>query len=186
MDEIAISPRPIERFAEVLDADQLSRFSAVMHAARQGLAGRTVWHRAAADLGNVHQGRFSPSSRGYHPDMATTRQKQAARQNVKKARSVQSARAHGKDVPRKSEGMSTAEQNRLPEQRFAFPEQRKMPIHDASHVRNAVARFDQVEDVSDADRDQAWKHIKQAAKKFDVDIREDDWRELFERGKVQR
>jgi hypothetical protein len=39
-------------------------------------------------------------------------------------------------------------------------------------VRNAVARFDQVEGVSDADRDKAWKRIRAAARKFDVEIRE--------------
>jgi hypothetical protein len=35
---------------------------------------------------------------------------------------------------------------------FAFPNQRKEPLTDARHVRNAVARFDQVMDVSDEDR----------------------------------
>ena len=35
---------------------------------------------------------------------------------------------------------------------YAFPKQRKEPLTDAQHVRNAVARFDQVIDVSDADR----------------------------------
>jgi hypothetical protein len=45
-------------------------------------------------------------------------------------------------------------------------------------VRNAVARFDQVEGVTDAERDEAWKRIKAAAKKFDVELHESDWREL--------
>jgi uncharacterized protein DUF6582 len=49
---------------------------------------------------------------------------------------------------------------------FAFPEQEKEPIHDAAHVRNAIARFNQVKGVSDADRDHAWKRILAAAKKF--------------------
>lgn len=62
---------------------------------------------------------------------------------------------------------------------FAFPEQRKEPINDAKHVRNAIARFDQVEGVTDADRDRAWKRITAAAKKFDVDVSENDWRDLF-------
>lgn len=118
--------------------------------------------------------------------MATTKQKEAARRNIKKARDVQSARARGKRIPRQSEGMSTAEQNDLRDEKFAFPEQRKEPIHDAAHVRNAVARFDQVEDVSDADRDAAWKRIKRAAKRFDVDVEADDWRELFEGGKAKK
>ena len=63
---------------------------------------------------------------------------------------------------------------------FAFPKERKEPIHDASHVRNAIARFNQVEGVSDAERDEAWKRIKAAAKKFDVHVAEQDWRELFD------
>ena len=114
--------------------------------------------------------------------MATTKQKNAARENLKKARAAQSARAHGKSVPRRTEGISTAEENRMQSKEFAFPERRKEPIHDASHVRNAIARFDQVEDVTDAERDQAWKRIQAAAKKFDVEVGVDDWRELFRRG----
>ncbi|MGN2251176.1 hypothetical protein LQ772_13245 [Frateuria edaphi] len=61
---------------------------------------------------------------------------------------------------------------------FAFPDQRKEPLEDASHVRNAIARFDQVKGVSDDDRDEAWKRIKAAAKKFDVEVSEKSWREL--------
>ena len=52
--------------------------------------------------------------------MATTRQKEAARRNITRAREVQSARAHGKKVPRESQGMSTAEENRLRDSEFAF------------------------------------------------------------------
>jgi hypothetical protein len=62
---------------------------------------------------------------------------------------------------------------------FAFARERKEPITDARHVRNAIARFDQVEDVTDAERDTAWRKIRRAAKKFDVDVSESDWRELF-------
>lgn len=84
--------------------------------------------------------------------MATDRQKETARQNVGKARRVQSARAQGEKVPRQGQGMSTAEKDKLPDKEFAFPEQRKEPLTDARHVRNAIARFDQVEGVSDAER----------------------------------
>ena len=56
-------------------------------------------------------------------------------------------------------------------------------LTDASHVRNAIARFDQVEGVSDAERDRAWKRIQAAAKKYDVDISVDDWRGLAHGGK---
>jgi hypothetical protein len=118
--------------------------------------------------------------------VATTKQKQAGRQNIKRARQVQSERAHGKDVPKMSGGMSTAEENRLAESKFAFPDDRKEPISDTAHVRNAIARFDQVEGVSDAERDRAWKRIMAAAKKFDVEVAESDWRKLFEGGKAKK
>ena len=61
---------------------------------------------------------------------------------------------------------------------FAFEKQRKEPIENATHVRNAVARFNQVEGVTDEERDAAWKRIKGAARKFNVDLHETDWREI--------
>jgi hypothetical protein len=115
--------------------------------------------------------------------MATDKQKEAARRNIGKAQQTQSARAHGKDVPRHGEGMSTADKDKLADQEFAFPEERKEPLTDARHVRNAIARFDQVEGVSDAERDKAWKRILAAAKRFDVEVSESDWRELAKGGK---
>ena len=118
--------------------------------------------------------------------MATTRQKEAARQNIKKARAAQSARAAGKSVPRRTYGLSTAEQNDQAENEFAFPKERKEPLTDARHVRNAIARFDQVEGVTDAERDRAWKRILTAAKKFDVEVEADDWRDLFVGGKAKK
>jgi hypothetical protein len=118
--------------------------------------------------------------------MSTTKQKQAARKNLAKARKAQSARAHGKSVPRKSHGLSTAQQNDLPDSAYAFTKQRKEPLTDAKHVRNAVARFDQVEGVSNADRDKAWRKIRSAARKYDVEISERGWRQLFEGGKARK
>lgn len=61
---------------------------------------------------------------------------------------------------------------------FAFPKQRKEPLEDASHVRSAVARFNQVRDVTDKERDEAWARIQAAAKKFGVTLNEGDWREI--------
>src|ERR1051326_7019663 len=66
----------------------------------------------------------------------------------------------------------------LPDSVFAFPKQRKEPLTDASHVKNALPRFDQVEDVSDADRDQAFANIKKAAEHYGIHVEEKDWREL--------
>ena len=74
--------------------------------------------------------------------------------------------------------LSSSKRDDLPESAFAFPEQRKEPLTDASHVRNALARFDQVQDVSDADRDKAWANIMKAAKHYDVEIAESSWRDL--------
>ena len=66
----------------------------------------------------------------------------------------------------------------LPASVFAFPKQRKEPMTDADHVRNALARFDQVQDVTDEERDQAWANIKRAAKHYEVEIEETDWHDL--------
>src|SRR5437016_14645767 len=78
--------------------------------------------------------------------------------------------AHGK--------LDTEEQKELPESVFAFPRQRKEPLTDASHVKNALARFDQVEGVSDEDRDLAFANIKRAAEHYGIDVQEKSWREL--------
>jgi hypothetical protein len=118
--------------------------------------------------------------------MATTKQKQAARKNLTKARKAQSDRAKGKKVPKKSKGLSTAEKDKLPKSAFAFPKERKEPLKDAKHVRNAISRFDQVEGVTDTERDAAWKRIRKAAKKFDVKVSEKSWRELFKGGKAKK
>jgi hypothetical protein len=69
-------------------------------------------------------------------------------------------------------------QSDLPDTVFAFPGQRKEPMTDAAHVRNAVARFDQVTGVSDADRAQAFANIEKAADYYEVDLSETNWHEL--------
>ena len=74
--------------------------------------------------------------------------------------------------------LSAKDREKLDKGSFAFPEQEKEPLENASHVRNAIARFNQVKGVSDDDRDAAWKRIKAAAKKFDVEVSEKSWREI--------
>jgi len=118
--------------------------------------------------------------------MATEKQKAAARRNLERARAAQRQRARGGWGSRRSEGMSTREENRLADRQFAFPEQRKEPIHNARHVRNAIARFDQVEGVTDSDRDAAWKRIMAAARTFDVEVEAGDWRQLMKGGSTGR
>ena len=66
----------------------------------------------------------------------------------------------------------------LPDSVFAFPRQRKEPLTDAAHVRNAIARSDQVIDVSDEDRELAFANIEKAAQYYGVDMTEDDWMQL--------
>jgi hypothetical protein len=82
--------------------------------------------------------------------------------------------------------MSTADENRLADSEFAFPKERKEPLTDARHVRNAVARFGQVEGVSDAERDRAWQRILAAAKRYGVDVSASNWRDLSKGGKDRK
>ena len=74
--------------------------------------------------------------------------------------------------------LSTHDREKLPDSVYAFPKQRKEPLTDASHVKNALARFDQVEDVSDADRDLAFRNIKKAAQHYGVTVEEKNWHDL--------
>jgi hypothetical protein len=81
--------------------------------------------------------------------------------------------------PEAKHGTLDAEDRKeLPDSAYAFPAQRKEPLTDARHVQNALARFDQVRDVSDSDRDLAFANIRKAAEHFDVDVAETDWRQL--------
>src|SRR5215467_2557023 len=79
--------------------------------------------------------------------------------------------------PHEKDGELT-ERGDLPDSVYAFPKERKEPLTDAKHVRNAVARFDQVTDVSEAERKLAFANIKKAARHYNVDVSEKEWREL--------
>ena len=79
--------------------------------------------------------------------------------------------------PHEKHGQLT-KQSDLPDSVYAFPKQRKEPLTDARHVRNAVARFDQVIDVSRADRALAFANIEKAANYYDVNLSETSWHEL--------
>lgn len=74
--------------------------------------------------------------------------------------------------------LSTDERKHMSDSTYAFPKQRKEPLNDASHVRNAIARFDQVKDVSDEDREEAFRNIKAAARKHGVEMTETSWKQL--------
>lgn len=79
--------------------------------------------------------------------------------------------------PHEKHGRLTT-QSDLPDSVFAFPKQRKEPLTDAPHVRNAVARFDQVVGVSASDRATAFANIEKAAKYYNVDLSETSWHDL--------
>ena len=73
---------------------------------------------------------------------------------------------------------STADKATLPATAFAFPRARKEPMTDAAHVRDAMARFNQVGDVTDAERDLAFANVQKAASHFDIQMKESDWHQF--------
>ena len=79
--------------------------------------------------------------------------------------------------PHEKHGRLT-KQSDLPDSVYAFPKQRKEPLTDARHVRNAVTRFDQVIGVSDAYRALAFANIEKAAKHYKINLAETSWHDL--------
>jgi hypothetical protein len=67
--------------------------------------------------------------------------------------------------------LNEAARDSIPAAKFAFPKQRKEPLENATHVRNAAARFDQVQGVTEAERRAAWKRIESAAKRYKVELK---------------
>lgn len=74
--------------------------------------------------------------------------------------------------------LTTKKRNKIGDGQFAFSDQRKEPLENASHVRNAAARFSQVKGASNDERDAAWSRIRAAAKKFGVKIQQSNWRDV--------
>ena len=74
--------------------------------------------------------------------------------------------------------LSATVKDALPTTAFAFPRTRKEPMTDAAHVRDAMARFNQVTDVTDSERDLAFCNIKKAANHFDIQMKETDWHQF--------
>jgi|SRR5829696_3618601 len=92
------------------------------------------------------------------------------------------ARTTWKPPPEEKHGqLDSADRKELPDSAYAFARQRKEPLTDARHVQTALARFDQVQGVSDEDRKQAFANIRKAAEHFGVDVAETDWRQLGKR-----
>lgn len=64
-----------------------------------------------------------------------------------------------------------SERSGLPDRAFAYVDSRgvrRLPIHDASHVRNALARFQQVSFETEAARQQTQKRLLRAAQRFRI------------------
>lgn len=103
--------------------------------------------------------------------MATESQKSAAGRNIKNAQNASASRRKaGKAFKSGSHPLSSHVEHELASSQFAFPKERKEPLIDASHVRNAIARFNQVEGVSQTERDAAWRRITAAARKYGIEI----------------
>jgi len=67
--------------------------------------------------------------------------------------------------------LSAGARSRLPDSAFAYIDSegvRRLPINDAVHVRNALARFEQVGFEDDAAREKARDRLLRAAKKFGI------------------
>ena len=72
--------------------------------------------------------------------------------------------------------LSEAQRDRLPDSAFAYIDReggRHLPINDATHVRNAIARFDQTDFHDRRAQEAARKRIVAAAKRHDIEISED-------------
>ena len=67
--------------------------------------------------------------------------------------------------------LSATARARLPDSAFAYIDsqgRRRLPINDVSHVRNALARFNQVDFEDDAARERARERLLRAAKKHGI------------------
>jgi class 3 adenylate cyclase len=67
--------------------------------------------------------------------------------------------------------LDAADRATLPDTAFAYVDsrgRRRLPIHDASHVRNALARFNQVAFEDEAARDRARTRLLKAARKYRI------------------
>jgi len=66
----------------------------------------------------------------------------------------------------------------LPTSVFAYPKSRELALTDAEHVEWAADQFWQVKDVTDAEREQAFLNLQEAAQHYHVHLTVDDWRML--------
>lgn len=73
--------------------------------------------------------------------------------------------------------LTEARRDRLDDDQFAYTDrsgERKLPIHDESHVRNAIARFNQTDFEGGDSKATVARRILRAAKKHGIEVGEDD------------
>jgi hypothetical protein len=76
-------------------------------------------------------------------------------------------------------GPADTPRSSLPDSSFAFPAERAEPLTNAVHVRSAIARFAQVRNVTDSERDVAFHNIKEASDYYGVHFRATDWHDMI-------
>ena len=72
--------------------------------------------------------------------------------------------------------LDAAEREQLKKSQFAYVDsdgEEKLPIHDETHVRNAIARFSQTDFESKAARERARKKIMAAAERYKIEVDDD-------------
>jgi hypothetical protein len=72
--------------------------------------------------------------------------------------------------------LDTKDRDELRSSQFAYIDRQggeHLPINDASHVRSAIARFNQTEFESQAAKERARKKIVSAAERYDIEVDED-------------
>ena len=72
--------------------------------------------------------------------------------------------------------LTTAKRERLHDSSFAYIDkggERHLPINDESHVRNAIARFDQTDFESASAKGRAARKITAAAKRHGIEVSDD-------------
>ncbi len=73
--------------------------------------------------------------------------------------------------------LTEKQRDELPDEAFAYIDkagERHLPIHDESHARNALSRWSQTDFESKAAKERARKRILEAARKFEIDVGEDN------------
>ena len=72
--------------------------------------------------------------------------------------------------------LTEKKRDNLRSNRFAYVDKdggEHLPIHDESHIRNAMARFNQTDFDGAADKEKARKKIVSAAKRHGIDVSDD-------------